>query len=201
MKHEPQLLLGCTLLMAAACSSRLELGGGERPVDLGTTGSAAGGGPQTGGPAGSNALGQHCSVNADCVSPLVCAEGRCHATCSPSVGCQEGHRLLPCLTESAAVPVCPLPCDPAWGMDSKFCVRAGEPDDGPPGLYQCPSFPSFAPDDCATGQTMCSLTCANAASSVRQDCDQGVCNCTYNGMLACRCVTSDPASVCSFCCN
>jgi hypothetical protein len=146
------------------------------------------------------ALGQHCSSDSDCASPQVCAQGRCHATCNPTIGCQQGHRLLPCLTQFAAVPVCPLPCDPSWGEDSKYCAHAGEPDDGPPGLYQCPAFLSSQASGCASDGS-CSMICSDATNTLRQDCDRGVCNCTYNGKLACRCVTTDPPTTCSFCCN
>jgi hypothetical protein len=146
------------------------------------------------------ALGQHCAVDADCAAPQVCAQGRCHATCSPSVGCKQGHHLFPCLTTFAKMPVCPLPCDQGWGQDSSLCVRAGEADDGPRDLYACPTFPTGRV--CVYSESSCStVSCSEGGNTLRQDCDHGVCNCTYNFQLACRCVTTDPPSFCSYCCQ
>jgi len=208
--------LGAIAVAMGACGPRLILGsetpdagvGGltETGGDLQTTGA---GGSAVGVPVGSQdagtapaaraALGQHCAIDTDCASPQVCAQGRCHATCSPSVGCKLRNHLLPCVTTLAKVPVCPLPCDPAWGQDSSLCIRAGEADDGPPDLYTCPGFPSGS--TCVASQADCGFSCSDGVNTLQQVCDQGVCNCSYKGQLACRCVTADPPSICGSCCE
>jgi hypothetical protein len=54
-------------------------------------------------------VGQHCSLNSDCDSPLICVFTLCHEACKTSVDCPTGQRCVP----SGIVPddVCQLPVE------------------------------------------------------------------------------------------
>jgi hypothetical protein len=64
-------------------------------------------------------IGQHCSLNSDCDSPLICVFTVCHEACATSVDCPMGERCVPSGSGDAGDPspdggedhVCQLPAE------------------------------------------------------------------------------------------
>jgi hypothetical protein len=54
-------------------------------------------------------IGQHCSLNSDCDSPLICVFTLCHEACKTSVDCPMGERCVP--SGNGIDDVCQLPAE------------------------------------------------------------------------------------------
>lgn len=92
------------------------------------------------------ALAAGCSINSDCVSPLVCAFGRCHAACKVSSDCPATNPAEHCVV-SGADGICELPqevaCSATQACPNSLLCAADE---------QCRS-PCETNNQCPSAQT------------------------------------------------
>jgi hypothetical protein len=97
-------------------------------------------------------IGQSCSINSDCNSPLICAFQRCHNACKESRDCPAGERCVPAGSNYA----CQLP-------DESGCVARPCVGGQLCGSDQQCRAPCGASSSCATGQTCLSAAVASGA--------------------------------------
>lgn len=110
-------------------------------------------------------LGVGCSLNSDCIDPLVCVFGLCHEACAQTRDCPAGQTCVASGTDN----VCTLP-------NESTCTDAGT---CAIDTLSCDSVSQTCVNPCTTG---CSVTgCTMGCSVLEQICENGLCKDVVDG--------------------